>query len=99
MKFQFKCLTFIGTALLVATGSSAAFARTNRYNSACDYTPENRYCVGTNYQNRTMVNLETMNESMPSNRSQMNIPGSNRNMDTPVRNNDSRNYSPNKVNE
>jgi hypothetical protein len=72
MKTQFKYLSFIGTALLIATGSSAAFAQTSRYNSACGYTPENRYCVGSNYQNRSMLNWGMSNDSMQNNRSQSN---------------------------
>lgn len=64
MKTPFKYLTFIGTALIVATGSSAAFAQSNTYNkfydSGCDYTPQNRYCIGTNYRNRMMNSSNMM---------------------------------------
>lgn len=104
MKAQFKYLSFIGTALLIATGSTAAFAQSNRdsnmynnrmnmSNNVCSYTPENRYCIGTNYQNRMMNNSDSMTQQNMNNSgssSQMNQPSnSSSSSNTPVRNTDS----------
>ncbi len=110
MKAQFKYLSFIGTALIVATGSTAAFAQSSRdnnmnmSNNVCSYTPQNRYCIGTNYQNRMMNNSDSMTRqnmnsgsssqmNQPTNSgssSQMNQPtNSSSDSPTPVRNTDS----------
>lgn len=96
MKAQFKYLSFIGTALIIATGSTAAFAQSSRDNSmnmsnnVCSYTPQNRYCIGTNYQNRMMNRSDSMTQQ------NMNNSGSSSN--TPVRNTDSMNRSSNNSN-
>jgi hypothetical protein len=85
MKAQFKYLSFIGTALLIATGSTAAFAQSSRdnnmnmSNNVCSYTPQNRYCIGTNYQNRMMnssdsMTRQNMNMNNSGSSSQMNQP-------------------------
>ena len=110
MKAQFKYLSFIGTALLIATGSTAAFAQSSRDNSmnmsnnVCSYTPQNRYCIGTNYQNRMMNNSASMNNSDSMTRQNMNTSGSSSQMNqptnsgsnsnTPVRNTDSGESTP-----
>jgi hypothetical protein len=78
MKTPFKYLTFIGTALIVATGSSAAFAQSSRYSnfydSVCSYTPQNRYCIGTNYSDRIMNSADMMTQPNTSNDNQTNQP-------------------------
>ncbi len=101
MKAQFKYLSFIGTALIVATGSTAAFAQSSRdnnmnmSNNVCSYTPQNRYCIGTNYQNRMMnssdsMTRQNMNMNNSGSSSQMNQPtNSSSDSTTPVRNTDS----------
>lgn len=63
MKAGFKYLSFIGTALVMAASSTAASAQTNFSDSVCSYTPQNRYCIGLNMDNRMNTASGMMNQS------------------------------------
>ncbi len=73
MKAPLKYLTFIGTALVIAASSSAAFAQSNSDNNICDYTPRNKHCQLLNTQERSTVTPEmrtTPSTSSPSDMTQ-----------------------------
>jgi len=71
MKAGFKYLSFIGTALVVAASSTAAFAQSNFSDSVCSYTPQNRHCIGLNMANRMNASSRMMSQPSTNYPSQM----------------------------
>jgi hypothetical protein len=74
MKSPLKYLTFIGTALVIATSSSAAFAQSNSDNNICNYTPRNKHCQLLNTQDRSTATPEMRTAPSTSSPSEMTQP-------------------------
>lgn len=71
MKTQFKYLSVIGTALAIATGSTAAFAQSDPSNNLCNYTPENRQCISQGDRDGSRGTSDMMSEPSTSYPNQM----------------------------
>ncbi|MFB8787863.1 MAG: hypothetical protein U7123_03255 [Potamolinea sp.] len=93
MKTTFKFLSFIGTALAIATTGGAALAQSNIYGGICEYTPQNKFCLSSPEGN--MMSSGSMiqpNTSSPNRTTQPN--NSSRNSDTQNRNDQTGEFSP-----
>ena len=88
MKTQFKYLSFVGTALVIAAGSTAALAQSGAGSDMCNYTPENRQCISQGVRNNPMGSSYRMSSPsrMDNSRSnaptQMSVPRANQNTES-----------------
>lgn len=93
MKTTFKLLSFIGTAIALATTGGAALAQSNIYGGICGYTPQNKFCLSS--PEGKMMNPESMNQqntNTPTRTTQPN--NSSRNSDLQNQNEQTGEFSP-----
>ncbi len=93
MKTTFKFLSFIGTAIALATTGGAALAQSNIYGGICEYTPQNKFCLSSPESN--MMSSGSMMQQNTNNQNRTSQPtNSSRNSDTQNRNDQTGEFSP-----